>query len=576
MLDIVGRAKRAAFARKMTLQKKAAERAMARSAQAQLRRELSTAAKVYQNTGSTAEAIRAVDSQRFWWADYFRKYHTKIGNLSANQIFKGSEKGAEPPERKDFDQFKDKWGRIINTRGADKVVQITDTTKKSIKQAIFAGTQAGGSQYDIGKEIYNLRIGGAGTLNARARARTISRTESQFAYQGAAQTAAETIPFDVEKEWVTTDDEVRRDSHAAINGTRVAMKEAFKLEDPTASLMYPGDPTGPAAQVINCRCGVIYHRINKPKPTKPSKPKPGKPPPKPKPIEVTKRVYRPGKTKEEAASIAEDLKLTSYADYENINTEVANALNRSLVNSFNKYGDMLPRQRAGINEGKRMLSVIDSDYAPPNESWIAWVTTRNPIKDKANLKLTFSPIRKKKGRTHFTIDDYKDDWRKSRKAVENGEVPFSASGWLPGKITPQGAVSKIADHEFGHMTTSYFMGKTVIKDVHRAWEKKWKKKIAELKRKRSRVIKEAEGKFQKGEITYEQFMDVHKPGYRGEKYGWSAGKDLSRYAMTNPKEEFAEIWVLHSGGGDFLLPPDIVKLLEELQDIGTKLAKGTP
>lgn len=56
---------------------------------------------------------------------------------------------------------------------------------------------------------------------------------------------------DTVKQWNATLDGKTRDSHAAID------KEWKELEEPFSNgLMYPGDPKGKAAEVINCRCSL--------------------------------------------------------------------------------------------------------------------------------------------------------------------------------------------------------------------------------------------------------------------------------------------------------------------------------
>jgi SPP1 gp7 family putative phage head morphogenesis protein len=60
---------------------------------------------------------------------------------------------------------------------------------------------------------------------------------------------AETEGIRLIKVWVATNDDRTRDRHSEING------EEQPLDKPYSNgLMYPGDQSGPADQVINCRC----------------------------------------------------------------------------------------------------------------------------------------------------------------------------------------------------------------------------------------------------------------------------------------------------------------------------------
>ncbi|HXG70887.1 MAG TPA: phage minor head protein [Gemmatimonadaceae bacterium] len=56
----------------------------------------------------------------------------------------------------------------------------------------------------------------------------------------------------VQREWRTSMDGRVRDSHTRMNRERRGLYERF-----SNGLMYPGDPSGSAAQRINCRCSAL-------------------------------------------------------------------------------------------------------------------------------------------------------------------------------------------------------------------------------------------------------------------------------------------------------------------------------
>ncbi len=58
------------------------------------------------------------------------------------------------------------------------------------------------------------------------------------------------------KEWLSTPDERTRPTHVEANGQRVPLETPFVVGD--ATLAYPGDPSGPDGEVINCRCTVLF------------------------------------------------------------------------------------------------------------------------------------------------------------------------------------------------------------------------------------------------------------------------------------------------------------------------------
>lgn len=53
---------------------------------------------------------------------------------------------------------------------------------------------------------------------------------------------------------MSTKDKRTRDSHAQLNGVRVAVKEKFPN-----GLLYPGDPEGSPSEVYNCRCKLVSY-----------------------------------------------------------------------------------------------------------------------------------------------------------------------------------------------------------------------------------------------------------------------------------------------------------------------------
>lgn len=118
--------------------------------------------------------------------------------------------------------------------------------KRSITQEISRGISVGMSYADIARNIANV------SRAPLSRTMTITRTEGHRIQQAStvdAQQAAKAKGADVVKQWDATLDGNTRDSHRAVDGEIRELDEKF-----SNGLMYPGDPSGPAAEVINCRC----------------------------------------------------------------------------------------------------------------------------------------------------------------------------------------------------------------------------------------------------------------------------------------------------------------------------------
>lgn len=95
----------------------------------------------------------------------------------------------------------------------------------------------------------------------KSRAATIARTETHSA-TGAAQdnyhrSVASNYGIVMKKQWVSTSDARTRRNHSAMNGTIVEMEEDFLMPD-GARMSHVGDPRGGAANVVNCRCVILY------------------------------------------------------------------------------------------------------------------------------------------------------------------------------------------------------------------------------------------------------------------------------------------------------------------------------
>jgi hypothetical protein len=132
-----------------------------------------------------------------------------------------------------------------------KITQISDTTRANIITAIDRGFDAGLGQEGVARFVSN-----AVPEIARARSRVIARTETHGAANYGAFGAAKETGLVLQKEWLAAEDHRTRPDHAEMNGVRVDMDALFDFG--AYSLAYPGDPSGPAEGIINCRCSVAY------------------------------------------------------------------------------------------------------------------------------------------------------------------------------------------------------------------------------------------------------------------------------------------------------------------------------
>lgn len=143
-----------------------------------------------------------------------------------------------------------------STEVGAKIKQITDTTRKIIKDAISEGISNNKTKRQIIADI-NTRTKGQITLK---RATLIARTESTYISSKASEINVMDSPFKMQKEWIPIVDFRSRDTHAAMLSKKpIPKEELFNVGG--INMKYPGDPAGGATNNCNCRCVIHYSPI---------------------------------------------------------------------------------------------------------------------------------------------------------------------------------------------------------------------------------------------------------------------------------------------------------------------------
>lgn len=121
--------------------------------------------------------------------------------------------------------------------------------KKKIAAQVSRGISTGMSYQQVAQQLAG--VSNIGFNNAVRIARTEGHRIQCQAGMDACEKAKEK-GADVVKQWDATLDGVTRESHAMVDG------EIRELDKPFSNgLMFPGDPNGGAAEVINCRCALL-------------------------------------------------------------------------------------------------------------------------------------------------------------------------------------------------------------------------------------------------------------------------------------------------------------------------------
>lgn len=139
--------------------------------------------------------------------------------------------------------------KFISTTVAKKVVGIGKTTRDKLKNVIKVGEAAGESIDQIAARIDTLYLDEI----IPNRSVVIARTEVIGASNAGNSLAAEQTGLKLNKSWLATRDDRTRETHSAIDGETVPKDKPY-----SNGLMFPGDPTGEAKEVIQCRCTETY------------------------------------------------------------------------------------------------------------------------------------------------------------------------------------------------------------------------------------------------------------------------------------------------------------------------------
>jgi hypothetical protein len=144
-----------------------------------------------------------------------------------------------------------------------KISTITSTSKDKIlgiiQDLITEGELQGWGVDRITSELYR-NVGKNLRGNGYARAKAIAQTEMISASNRAAEMAAESTGYQYKKFWSTSGLPGIRPTHIDAENYSNEVNGLMPNQVFPNGLLYPGDPSGPPEEVINCRC-VVLHEI---------------------------------------------------------------------------------------------------------------------------------------------------------------------------------------------------------------------------------------------------------------------------------------------------------------------------
>lgn len=137
----------------------------------------------------------------------------------------------------------------IDEHGLEKASSINDTTKEDLSASLSSGIAAGETGPELESRISD-QFDGVRDYRTERIARTESAGSMNFGSTATYKSAGVQ-----KKSWLAVMDDRTREDHADADGQVVWIDETFDIGG--ESLQYPGDPSGSAEEVINCRCSLL-------------------------------------------------------------------------------------------------------------------------------------------------------------------------------------------------------------------------------------------------------------------------------------------------------------------------------
>jgi SPP1 gp7 family putative phage head morphogenesis protein len=131
----------------------------------------------------------------------------------------------------------------------NKLAGVPDEVFDQVRGSLQDGLDAGESTAKLSE-----RVRGQFNNLAKYRADRIAQTEVACAYGFARQESMQAAGI-TRRRWLTSGNNNVRATHQAAHGQERDLNEPFQVGG--AALMFPGDPDGPAEEVINCHCVVV-------------------------------------------------------------------------------------------------------------------------------------------------------------------------------------------------------------------------------------------------------------------------------------------------------------------------------
>jgi hypothetical protein len=200
--------------------------------------------------GDTVDPARVSDHQGFWTEQVDVEVMPVVDGILRRAARRVQPRGV-PAD--------DAWVSTYLNEAGNRLVRLPDEVYGLIVAELERGIREQESVPDIAKRVQTV-LTATGSEYWPNRAVTVARTETLAAVNAGVWRSAELeaeqrgdpAPF---KQWIATADPRTRTTHREADKQRTLLREPFRVGG--ASLLFPGDPRGPANEVINCRCSLF-------------------------------------------------------------------------------------------------------------------------------------------------------------------------------------------------------------------------------------------------------------------------------------------------------------------------------
>lgn len=200
----------------------------------------------------TANKTALNDINKFLLRTYQDNY-----NYVANGLKMGLDEISKSETKEELKENPNPFNEIAIENAKDKD-QIKRKVKSSLLTSILRTATVGGAFAGL-KPIFESNLKSSLTI-AITQATNIENM-ARYDAMAEAEKRAEENGMVLVKVWRTEEDEKVRDDHARAEGQEAMVDEPFYVGG--ERLMYPGDITGSAGNIINCRCHLEYKFVKK-------------------------------------------------------------------------------------------------------------------------------------------------------------------------------------------------------------------------------------------------------------------------------------------------------------------------